>query len=684
VRRYSSKTRQIIAAVLSLAPLIFVLTSWSAVAYSQDVPSCSGVSNILIGSTTYAPEWCDEFTGAAGPPSTTVWSYNLGNNSGWGNNELEVYCGPPGYASNPSQCPSTFSTSTAPAYIDGNGHLVIQAINENGAWLSTRMTTEGLENFTYGILEASIQLPNTTDQGVWPAFWTLGSDISSDPWPACGEADIMENWSPQVYNGAGTTGNNSTIHTTETGGDGIGERFTFPSGQATDTAFHTYGVVWSENEMQFFVDDPTSPFFTATPGVLPSGDTWPFNQPIFAILNVAVGGTLGGSDASLTSPQLMQVGYVRWYTPVSCAAVPSAPTGLAATASSTSAIGLSWTAVTPPADCTVSSYNVYGSTISGFTPSSSNLIASGVTGTTYSNTGLTASTTYYYVVEAVDASGGSAASAQASATTQAPAPCAAAPSAPTGLAAAATSSSAIGLNWTAETPPANCTISSYSVYGSTTSGFTPSSGNLIASGLTTTSYTDSGLTASTTYYYVVESLDTIGASPASSQASATTSAPPVASFTLGVAPASLTITAGASGTEAVTVTPVNGFPTTSTITFACSNLPANASCSFAPTSVQGGNIVSTLTVNTTTSAALHFNCRPLFPAPALAVALCFLGWKKRRGVQIMLLLAVSVIGLSLFNGCGGSSKAPPVPSTVTVTATSGALQQNATFSLMVQ
>jgi hypothetical protein len=91
-----------------------------------------------------------------------------------------------------------------------------------------------------------------------------------------------------------------------------------------------------------------------------------------------------------------------------------------------------------------------------------------------------------------------------------------------------------------------------------------------------------------------------------------------------------------------------------------------------------------LTVNTTTSAALHFNCRPLFPAPALAVALCFLGWKKRRGVQIMLLLAVSVIGLSLFNGCGGSSKAPPVPSTVTVTATSGALQQNATFSLMVQ
>jgi len=80
---------------------------------------------------------------------------------------------------------------------------------------------------------------------------------------------------------------------------------------------------------------------------------------------------------------------------------------------------LSWTAVTPPANCTVSGYNVYRSTTSGFTPGSGNLIASGVTGTTYSNTGLAASTTYYYKVEAVDADGTSAASAQATATTQA-------------------------------------------------------------------------------------------------------------------------------------------------------------------------------------------------------------------------------------------------------------------------
>ncbi len=210
-------------------------------------------------------------------------------------------------------------------------------------------------------------------------------------------------------------------------------------------------------------------------------------------------------------------------TSASCGAVPSAPTGLTATASSASAIGLSWTAVTPPANCTISSYKVYGSTTSGFTPSSSNLLATVTTGTTYSATSLTASTTYYFVVEALDADGASAASNQASAETSA-APCSAVPAAPTGLTATASSSSAIGLSWTAVTPPASCTISSYSVYGSKTSGFTPSSSTLIASVTTGTTYSDTGLMASTTYYYVVEAVDAEGNSAASAQESATTQA----------------------------------------------------------------------------------------------------------------------------------------------------------------
>jgi glucuronoarabinoxylan endo-1,4-beta-xylanase len=99
-----------------------------------------------------------------------------------------------------------------------------------------------------------------------------------------------------------------------------------------------------------------------------------------------------------------------------CAAAPAAPTGVTATASSTG-INVSWTAVAPPANCSISSYNVFRSTTSGFTPSSSNQVASVTSGTTFSDTGLAASTTYFYVVEAVDSVGASAASTQASATT---------------------------------------------------------------------------------------------------------------------------------------------------------------------------------------------------------------------------------------------------------------------------
>ena len=276
--------------------------------------NCSSVSAITVGSTTFTPQWCQEFNGAAGSPDTTAWNFDLGNNSGWGNNEVEVYCGPAGYPGNPSQCPTTFSPSTAPVYVDGNGHLVIQPINVNGTWISGRMNTENLQNFQYGIIEASIQVPDTTNQGLWPAFWSLGSNIGSVGWPTSGEADFMEDWSTQVDGGPGPAGIRSTIHTALTGGTGVGDAYGFPSGQAADTAYHTYGIIWTANEMQFFVDDPSTPFFTVTPNSLPSGDTWPFNADLFLLLNVAVGGTLGGSTADLSNPQPMMVDYVRYYT----------------------------------------------------------------------------------------------------------------------------------------------------------------------------------------------------------------------------------------------------------------------------------------------------------------------------------------------------------------------------------
>ena len=136
---------------------------------------------------------------------------------------------------------------------------------------------------------------------------------------------------------------------------------------------------------------------------------------------------------------------------------------------------------------------------------------------TYTNTGLAASTLDYYAVKANDSDGASAA-ASAQATTQANTTCSAVPSAPDDDGNLATSSSAIGLSWTAVTPPANCTISSYTVYGGTTANPT----TVIASGVTGTTYSNTGLAASTTYYYLVKAVDAYGTSAASNQATQTT------------------------------------------------------------------------------------------------------------------------------------------------------------------
>ncbi len=279
---------------------------------------CTGVSPSTTGDVTWTPQWCQEFNAnTVSAPDTTAWKFDLGNNGGWGNNEIEVYCGPPGYAGSDSKCPNTLSSSTNTVYQDGNGHLVIQPINVSGTWISTRMLTAGVKTFQFGRIEASLQLPDTTNPGLWPAFWSLGNSITTGtPWPNCGEVDFMENWSPQVFNGPGPSGNKATLHTAVTGGSGTGGSFTFPNGQQANTAFHTYGVIWSANMMQFYIDDATQPFLIKTPGDLSATDTWPFNLPIFLLMNVAVGGTLGGSTATLANPQPLMADYVRWYTAI--------------------------------------------------------------------------------------------------------------------------------------------------------------------------------------------------------------------------------------------------------------------------------------------------------------------------------------------------------------------------------
>ena len=192
---------------------------------------------------------------------------------------------------------------------------------------------------------------------------------------------------------------------------------------------------------------------------------------------------------------------------------PAAPSNLTAKAASSSQINLAWSA-SATAGVT---YNVYSSQTSGFAPSSSNRIATGVSTATYQNTGLAASTTYYYLVTAVNAGGESSPAGQASATTQAPP---APPGAPTGLQASAVSSSQINLTWSASST-ANET---YNVYSSQASGFTPSSANRIASGVAATAFQNTGLAASSTHYYLVTAVDAAGESSPSNPAAATTAA----------------------------------------------------------------------------------------------------------------------------------------------------------------
>ncbi|ATB42065.1 Endo-1,4-beta-xylanase A precursor [Cystobacter fuscus] len=205
---------------------------------------------------------------------------------------------------------------------------------------------------------------------------------------------------------------------------------------------------------------------------------------------------------------------------------PALPVGLLAAAANPTQINLSWNANTEP---DLAGYNVYRSTTSGFTPSAANRVASGLTTASYSDAGLKASTVYYYKVTAVDTSGNeSPASSQSSAST--PAPDTLPPAAPAGLKATSASSSQINLSWTAST---EADLKGYSVYRSTTSGFTPSAANRIASGLTTASYASTGLTASTAYYYKITAVDTSGnESSASTEVSATTQQAPASSLSV--------------------------------------------------------------------------------------------------------------------------------------------------------
>ena len=136
----------------------------------------------------------------------------------------------------------------------------------------------------------------------------LADNITTVPWPASGEIDIMENIGkePAIYH--------SSLHMT--GGDRT-ETYTQHSGEKLASAFHTYGMIWAPKRIDFYIDTPNNPYATFTPASLPATAKWPFDDgKFFFILNVAVGGSWPGSpDATSTYPQEMLVDYVRVYAP---------------------------------------------------------------------------------------------------------------------------------------------------------------------------------------------------------------------------------------------------------------------------------------------------------------------------------------------------------------------------------
>jgi len=260
-------------------------------------------------SAGWALAWSDDFDGPAGtPPDPAKWTYDFGNDDGYGNHELEYYCRPGAGAPCDPKRPS--------ARLDGRGHLLMEARASSGTWTSARIKTVGLAQFQYGRVEARLRLP--TGAGLWPAFWLLGADISSVGWPACGEIDVMENVPAIGDNPLGPTRIKSTIHGPGySGGGGVGQVVALPHGGRVDDGYHVYGVIWSPGRASFYVDDPSAPFFTATPASLPKGAPWVYDKPFFVILNLAVGGDWPRNpDAATPNPARMLVDWVRVYKPL--------------------------------------------------------------------------------------------------------------------------------------------------------------------------------------------------------------------------------------------------------------------------------------------------------------------------------------------------------------------------------
>jgi beta-glucanase (GH16 family) len=257
--------------------LLFIALIWLA-------PFCFAQQPTLV--------WSDEFEGT-GAPDPAKWGYDLGNNNGWGNNEVQTY------------------TNLVQNARQENGSLIIDALKQGYTWTSARLLTNNKFEFKYGRVVFRAKLP--VGIGTWPALWMLGENFASAGWPACGEIDVMEHVGKvpgQVH---------STVHSPSSYGASVNTNAKYVSNFSTE--FHTYELTWTYEKLEFRIDSVL--FYTYKPNVR-NGSTWPFDKPFFIIMNIAMGGNWGsapqyetgglknGIDPSLTSAR-MELDYVRVY-----------------------------------------------------------------------------------------------------------------------------------------------------------------------------------------------------------------------------------------------------------------------------------------------------------------------------------------------------------------------------------
>ncbi|MCL4133186.1 UNVERIFIED_CONTAM: hypothetical protein GTU68_064022 [Idotea baltica] len=248
---------------------------WFGILTSEEEPVEETVETL---ETIYTNEiWADEFD-VDGTPNAANWDYDLGA-GGWGNNELQTY-----------------TNNAENAIVEGGMLKIIAKDNGSGGYTSARLKSVNLQEFTYGRVEVRAKLPAA--QGTWPAIWMLGANFETVGWPASGEIDIMEQtgWDKSKTSGA--------LHFPDNSG-GEAPNDDIENATAT-TEFHNYTVEWTADVIKLAVDDEV--FFT-----FENSSTTPFNSDFFFILNVAMGGSLGGDVDPAFTEDIMEVDYIRFY-----------------------------------------------------------------------------------------------------------------------------------------------------------------------------------------------------------------------------------------------------------------------------------------------------------------------------------------------------------------------------------